>query len=166
MKKVTNKHDRRLLLKKLRTAVCRQIMLWAACGVISQILGDPGDDAILLVYLIALGHGRKHLQLSDLDTIQAGFREINQTAAVKKLSQKMQHRLLACVQSAVREQKEFLRAAISLAKALGCTREEALKNICEFALARGMELDERDLQEFLREPEAKDYNRVGGPLDY
>jgi hypothetical protein len=57
-------------------------------------------------------------------------------------------------------QAQFLRSAISLAKPLDCTREEALKNICEFAIARGMDLDERDLQRWLGEPAAR--GRISG----
>lgn len=168
MKRVTNKNDRRLLLRMLRTAVCLQIMLWDKRGEVSEILGDRDDDAVLSVNRITRQHGGMELQLSDLGAIQAGFSEINPAAAIKKLSREMQHTLLAGLQSDVRLQKELLFAATSLAKAVGCTRKEAMESICAFATTAdtGLELDERDLQELLGEPEAIGRIVVGGLLDY
>jgi hypothetical protein len=167
MKRVTNKHERCLLLKKLRTAVCLQIMLWDQCSKLSEILGDRENDAVLLVNRITRQHGGKELQLSDLDAIQAAFSKINFGAAVNKLNREMQHTLLAVMQSAVRLQKELLFAATSLAKAAGFTRKEALEGIMAFAVTgdTGMELDERDLQELLGEPEAKGRITMSRPLD-
>src|SRR5258708_29171220 len=133
MKKATNKRDRCLLLKKLRTAVCLQIMLWDQCSKLSEILGDRGDDAVLLVNRITRQHGGTELQLSDLGAIQDGFSEINRGAAVNKLNREMQHTLLEGLQSSVRLQKELPFAAASLAKALACTQKEAPGSIMAFA---------------------------------
>jgi hypothetical protein len=79
----------------------------------------------------------------------------------------MQRTLLMSFQSAVRLQEECLRGATSLAKALGCTREEARKCICELAITAdtGMDLNERDLQMLLRATEAKGRIRVERPLE-
>ena len=46
-------------------------------------------------------------------------------------------------------------------------KKEVLESIRGFATCSdtGMELSEHDLQMLLREPEAKDYIRVGGPLE-
>ena len=107
MKRITSKNDRCLLLKKLRTAVCLQIMLWDQCSKLSEILGDCENDAVLLVNRITRQHGGKELQLSDLDAIQAAFSKINFGVAVKKLSRSKRHTLLAVMQSAVRLQKEL-----------------------------------------------------------
>ena len=70
----------------------------------------------------------------------------------------MQHTLLVLFQKAVRLQKESLRWADSLARALGHTREQALIHICNFVVGAdtGMELNDRELQVFLRGPQAKD----------
>jgi hypothetical protein len=163
MKKVTNN---RLLLQKLRMAVCLQIKFWDACAEVQDILGDC-DDAVFLVERVAQFLPWREFQLADLDAIRARFRKTNPTAAVNKLSQEMQHTLLVLFQNAVRLQKESIRWADSLAKALGRTREQALMDICNFAVDAdtGMELNERDLHMLLREPEARGRVRVGRPLE-
>lgn len=167
MNRVTNENDRRLLLQKLRIAVRLQIRFWDACGEVSEILGDHGDDAVTLVEQVARERAGNELQLADLDSIQDGFRKINPTAAARELSQEMQHALLVDFLSAIGLQKKLLDAAHSLAKAFGGTRKEVLEIIRGFATCAdtGMDLNERDLQLLLREPKAKDYIQVGGPLE-
>jgi hypothetical protein len=134
MNRVTNENDRRLLLQKLRIAVRLQIRFWDACGEVSEILGDHGDDGVTLVEQVARERAGKELQLSDRDALQTGFRKINPTAAVKKLSQEVQHRLLAGFKSAVRLQKQLLGAADSLAKALGAHGKRSWKSFVDSLL--------------------------------
>jgi hypothetical protein len=162
MKRITNKTDRRLVLGMLRTAVYLHIAFWDECDEIDVILDR--DDAGSLLDQIARGHAGE-LHLSDLDAIEARFREIN-PAAVNNLSEEAQRTLWARFQYAVHLRSGLLDIATSLAKALGCTREEALEEVRGFVICvdTGMELDERDLQMLLGEPEAKNYVRVGGPL--
>jgi hypothetical protein len=168
MEKVSNKNDRSVLLQKLRTAVCLQISVWDQCNKVSEILDDDTyGDAVSLVEQVAREHAGKDLQLSNLGAVLGRFWVANPNAAVKNASEEMRHALLAGFQSAVRLQSKLLGGATSLATALGCTRESALESIRGFATCAesGMELSKRDLQILLGEPEAKDYIRVGGPLE-
>jgi hypothetical protein len=159
------KDDRRLLLQMLKTAVRLQIMFWDQCLEISEILDNI--DSVCLVEEIARENPGKELQLSNLNAILGRFCEIDPTAAVPNLSQKMQRTLLARIQNAVHLQRQLLDGAMSLAKALECTREEALGDVCGFAICAddGTDLDERDLRVLLREPDIKEYIRMGGPLE-
>lgn len=144
MKNIT-KGARQRVLQQLRKAVCLQTSLWDECSSFDDAVARTSDyesDLVTRVAQVTSDYVGKELGESDLDEILPGIEELNKET---------RHTLLNALQDVIRLQSELWIAASILAETLNCELEEVLNRLNPLSITAdtGMELGERDLDEFL-----------------